>query len=333
MKKKVIICLLFIILSFPEAVLSQLSFRIFAGKSLIHGGDLNQNIYGWSEYFKDRNQAPYTFDYNLKELHSFLEGGVDLAYNFSHRWSAALSIELLEGTTHGEMSSSMNDEQDYFHSPGDSGTIYLNEQSLQEPKYHLQTIPVSITIFYSFPFRDNMNFFLGCGVGYYSGKINYRENYQYDFDYIDEKNNNGVPVSFVDKYSSSGSYYEESRCKTFGFHLRGGLEYKIRSGIHLIVEAAGRMVEFKEWKGNKNDSFSWDHTWGYWGAYSDKDSLKEAAEGKLWMVTFHSEKTGKSYPRFIFSDEKPSSYFYTEVRPARINLNGLSLRAGIKISF
>jgi len=169
---------------------------------LIHGGDLNQNIYGWSEYFKDRNQAPYTFDYNLKELHSLLEGGVDLAYNFSHRWSAALS-----------------------------------------------------------------------------------------------------------------------------------LEYKIRSGIHLIVEAAGRMVEFKEWKGNQNDSFSWDHTWGYWGAYSDKDSLKEAAEGKLWMVIFHSEETGKSYPRFIFSDEKPSSSFYTEVRPARINLNGLSLRAGIKISF
>jgi len=333
MKKKIYLCLPFIFLLFPETMFSQLSFRIYAGKSLVHGGDFNQNIYGWSEYFNDRNQAPYTFDYNMKELHSLSEGGVDLVYNFFHRWSAALSFEFLDGTTKGEMSSILKDERDYFNSPGDFGTIYLDEQSIQEPKYHLQIIPVSITLFYSFPFGANLDFFLGCGVGYYFGKLNYREYYQYDFDYIDEKNNNGSPVNFLDKYSSSGSYYEESRCNNFGFHTKGGLELKIWSGIHLIVEAAGRMVEFKEWKGSKSDSCHWDHTWGYWGASSDKGSIKEAAEGKLWVVTFRSDKTGKSYPRFIFSDEKPFSSSYAEARPARINLNGLSLRAGIKISF
>jgi len=51
------------------------------------------------------------------------------------------------------------------------------------------------------------------------------------------------------------------------------------------------------------------------------------------MVEFKSDETGKSYPRFVFSEEKPLFFSYTEIKPAKINLNGFSLRIGIKISF
>lgn len=310
---------------------SQISFRIYGGGSWADAGDLNKNIRGWSNYFKDRNQTPYSFGYDVKEIQSLWEGGAEVAYSLSSRFFIALGIEFLKGGTKGEMTSRLNQEQDYFYSPADFGTIFIDERSIQYPEYRLQCIPITLTLYYSFPFGTRVNFFLGCGGGYYSGKMTYREDYQYDFDYRDEKNLSGSILEFVDQYSSSGTYTEKSTCKAFGFHTRGGLELKIRTNIHLIIEGHGRWVNFSEWKGSKKDSYTWDHTWGYWGSSSDQGSFEEVEEGKLWLAEFKSDETGKSYPRFVFSKNKPVASSYSGTRPAKINLNGLSIRMGIRI--
>lgn len=323
------VCLLFF---FLKVEASQLSFKICGGGSWVDGGDLNRNIRGWKNYFNDRNKNPYSFSYDVKELHSLWEGGAEVAYGLSSRFSIAVGLEFLTGATKGEMLSRLNQEQDYYNSPEDFGTIFLDEQSIQQPKYRVQSIPLTLTLYYSLPFGPRGSFFLGCGGGYYSGKITYREDYEYNFDYSDEKNLSGSLLEFVDQYSSSGNYSEETTCRAFGFHAKGGLELNIRRGLSLIIEVQGRWVDFNDWSGKKSDSYNWSHTWGYWGVFSDEGSSEEHTEGKLWMVEFKSDETGESYPRLVFSEEKPLSSSFSGARKVKINLSGFSFRIGIKIN-
>ncbi len=312
---------------------SQLRFRIFGGPSWIDGGDLNRNIRGWDNYFEDRNKAPYSFDYSVKELHFQWEGGVEVIYRLSSRFHLALGAELLTGTIHGEMTSSLDQEQDYFNSSDDYGTIFLDEQSVLQPRYSLRSIPLTLTIYYFFPAGKRVNFFLGCGGGFYLGKITYEEEYEYTFDYRDEKYLSASLLEFVDQYSSSGTYLEESTSHAIGFHAKSGLELKIRQDLLLFIEVQGRWANYSDWKGSWKDEYAWDHTWGYWGANFDRDSSEDVGEGKLWMVEFESDETGKSYPRFIFSKEKPVGSSYSGMRPAKINLSGVTVRVGIRLSF
>jgi len=180
---------------------------------------------------------------------------------------------------------------------------------------------------------EGLRFFLGCGGGYYFGKITYEEDYQYDSDYRDDKNSSGSLSQYVNQYSSSGKYSEASTSRAFGLHGRWGVELEIRENLHFLIEVIGRWVDFGNWKGSKNDIYDWEHIWGFWGSNSDRDSFEEASEGKLWMADFISDETGKSYPRFVFSEERPAFSSYAGAREAKINLNGFTLRLGFKMSF
>lgn len=332
MKKSIIFYSLCFIMICPKIIFSQISFRIYGGGGWIDCGDLNKNIQGWKNYFNDRDKSPDLFKYNVEELHGFWDGGLELSYSFSSRFQAALGLEFLTGKTKGNATSRIWREQNYFYSATDFGTISISEKILKKPEYRIQTIPVVLTLYYSFPLGTRWNFFLGCGGGYYSSKLTYKEGYQYNFDYKDEKIFYGSLMEFVDVYSSSGNYSEEISSKTFGFHLKTGLELEIRRGLHFIIEAFGRQANFNDWKGDKKDSYNWTHTWGFWGIYSDKGHFEEVKKGKLWKVEFQSDDTGKSYPQLVLSEEKPLNASYYNAQQARINLNGFSLRIGIRVS-
>lgn len=311
---------------------SSLGFRFYGGGSWVDGGDLNKNIQGWKDYFIDRNEGSYSSAYDVKKLHRLWDSGAEAAYGLSPRLRITLGIEFLTGKTKGEIFSVSHQEQDYFNSNDDFGETLVDEQSLQQPQYRLQAVHIPLTFSYSFPFGNRAQIFLGGGVGYYSGELKFNEIYQYDFDYIEEKNLSGTLIKVADLYSSLGEYSEETTCKTFGFHLKGSLELEIRRDLFLIIEAVGRWVEFRNWQGSKTDTFSWDHIWGPWGAFSESDSQVERNLGRLWFAETQSDEMGKSYPQFVFSEEEPQSSIYNNARPAKINLNGISLRIGIRIS-
>ena len=316
-----------------NAEASQLRLRVFGGRGWMDGGDINGNIRGWDSYFGDRNTAPYSFDYGVEEFHFQWEGGVEVVYRLSSRLHLALGAELLTGTIQGEMTASLNEEEDYFNSSDDYGMIYRDEQSVLQPRYSLQSIPLLLTVYYFYPLGKRLNLFFGCGGGFYLGKITYREEYEYAFDYEDEKYLSASLLEFVDQYSSSGVYSEKSTSHTIGFHAKGGLELKIRQDFHFFIEVQGRWANYSNWKGSWSDDYTWDHTWGYWGVNSDQGSSEDEGEGKLWMVEFESDETGISYPRLIFSEEKPVGSSYSGVRSAKVNLSGVTLRVGIRLSF
>jgi len=332
MKHKPILILVCALLLLPKVMFSQFSIRIYGAGNWIGGGDLNRDIKSWNSYYSDRNKNPYSFQYDVRELHILWEGGAEVIYDISSRSSIILGLGFLRGATEGKITSHFSQKQDYHNSPFDFGTVNIDEQSQQQPEYHLQAIPVSITLNYSFPLGDKGGFFFGAGGGYYFGKLRYSEVYQYNFDYSDDKDLSGSFVQFVDQYQSSGVYSEESTCRTIGLHVKGGLELKIGENLFFFIEALGRRAHFGNWKGSKKDAYNWTHTWGFWGANSDKGSLDETSDGKLWMGELMSDETGKSYGLLVFSEEEPTSLLYTMARPAKIDLDGFSLRIGIKIN-
>ncbi len=323
-----ILCIFLIVLS-ADAL--PLSFKITGGIGWLDGGDLNKNIQGWKRYFSDRNISPYTFSFDVEEIHRSWEGGIEITYSISSRWRIGFGLDVLQGNTKGTMSSSVELEEDYFRSADDFGTIFLIENRDQSPEYRLRAIPVILTFYHAIPFSNKGNVFLGMGGGYYFGRLDYQENYQYDSDYRDDNILSGSIFRYIDQYSSSGDYTEESRTGALGLHGLAGLEWKVSERFYLVFEVIGRWVDFSDWAGDKTDSYSWDQTWGFWGTDRDLGFEEESTGGRLWMVDYQDELTGKSYPRFVFSEEEPRLASYQKVSPAKINWNGLSFRIGIKI--
>jgi len=301
------------------------------GLSWVKGGDFNRNIRGWRDYYRDRNTSPYSFKYDMKELKGLWEGKAEIIYSISSRFSLGIGVEFLTEELSGEMSWSLSQEETYFHSPDNFGSISIKEESSQDPKYTLQAIPITFTFYYSFPLGKKLILSLVGGGGYYFGRLRSIEGFDYTFDYTDDRNEHGTLTKFVDQYSSSGEYSEKSTSRTIGFHGGGSLELKISKNFSLVVEALGRLVDFSGWRGQRTDIYGWEHTWGFWGVHSDQGSQERTSEGKLWFVEFRSQETGKTYPRLVFSEEKPVSSFYKNIREGKINLHGLSLRIGFKV--
>lgn len=334
--KGVVLCLAGIgsvLFSALPTAASHLSLKLYGGGSWIGGGDLNRHIQGWKSLFSDLNVPPYSFDLSLNQLHALWESGVEVTYRFTPRISISLGLGYTSGKTQGEARSSLKKQESYFYSAEDFGTFSVDEQSQQLPEYRLQTYPLTGTLCVDFPSGGRLHFFLGAGGGYYSGKITYMENYQYDSDIVDEKIFSGSLLRIDDTYSSSGTYTEALKSSALGLHAGGGLEYRMSQRFSLVVEMQGRWVEFRNWHGQKTDKYTWDHVWGAWGTNSDSGSAQQSEDGKLWMVNFQSDATGKSYPHLAFSANSPLSSFYSGARLAHINLNGLILRLGVRINF
>ena len=69
--KSLLLVLGFLVLSLKSQA-SELSLKLCPALSRLDGGgDLNRSIQGWKSYLEDRNQSPYSLNYNLKELHGF----------------------------------------------------------------------------------------------------------------------------------------------------------------------------------------------------------------------------------------------------------------------
>lgn len=331
MKSRAVILLLCLFMFFLSSKASDLSIKLCDGLSWISGGDFNRNIQGWRNYYSDHNTSPYSSSYRMEKLQGLLESRVEFIYSISSKFCLGVGLEFLTKKISGEISWSFSQNESYFNSPYDFSDVSVEEESFQEPRFTLQTLPVIVTFYYSLPLGRGLILSLGAGGGYYFGWLNYREVYQYRFDYVEEKTVDSNALTDVDEFSTSGEYSEKSTSHSLGFHGGGSLEIRLTSSLSFIFEALGRWVDFKGWKGERIDSYTWEHTWGLYGQNYDSGSEEEVKEGKLWMIDYQCDETGNSYPRLIFSKERPVSSSFVNVREGKINFNGLSIRVGFMI--
>jgi hypothetical protein len=311
----------------------EFSLKVNQGWAWMSGGDLNKSISGWRQYYEDRQSSSFSSNYTLGELHSTFEVGAEVEVSLSSRWSIGLGATFLSFGQKGEVSTKLASQENYTLSPTRQGTISLEELTSQQPENEVLTVPVTLSIYYLLPLGGDYSIYLGGGGGLYLSRYRHKEAYTYSFNYTDTQLSADSSVLYVDKYASTGEYTETARTQDFGLHGVAGLDIRLSSSFSIAVEILGRWVNLEGWEGEKTDSYNWSHTWGVSGVYSENGQTEESYDGKIWRAEARSDQTGKTYPRLVFSGEKPVSADYTAVRPANISLSGFSARIGLRLRF
>ncbi|MHB8056249.1 MAG: hypothetical protein ACYDH3_13470, partial [Candidatus Aminicenantales bacterium] len=97
-----------------------------------------------------------------------------------------------------------------------------------------------------------------------------------------------------------------------------------------------RLANFKNWKGTRRAEYSDKATFGW----SDQEpSVQEDAGGENWSGQGWSydeswpDLAGKIYSHYGILENAPDEMIGTNVRKAEININGLAVRIGIRITF
>ena len=312
---------------------SEFSLKLSAGAGWLDGGDLNSSIAGWKDYYQDRTSSSFSSSYGLKELRRIPEIQAELAVRFSSRWSVGLAVGFIPGATSGEVSTLLSEEEAYSLPSGGGGVISLEEELTGLLKYELRAVPVLLTVYWSFPLRNNLELNLGAGGGLYLGRFTYREESLYYLNSIDTQNTAGEPAQYFDLYELAVEYSEKASARGFGAHGLVGLDYRISPSLAVTFEVVGRWAGLDDWRGEKTDAYEWSQTWGFGGGFSEEGEFEESTEGKLWRVDARGETTSGTYPRLVFQADEPASASNSNVRPARINLGGVSVRIGFRFQF
>jgi opacity protein-like surface antigen len=304
---------------------SKFSIRLTGGLSTIDGGDLNDDIREFHKFASYLNGNPvYSASLDLDEMNSAFNFGGELVYNIKNRFSIGLETEYLTRTVEGLFSLDYSTSTAYWWGTGIEG---WNEMSTR--MYTLRAIPILLNLYYSIPLGNKTSIILNLGSGYYFGSFGRSSDYEGGSEYEEES---WYYLDYLYEYSYSGVEKETSNAATFGFHGGIGIDINLTSHIGLIIEARGRMVNFKDWEGDYRDRWNWEES--EWletqgTIFGDNGSEFDKEAGKLWLIAFPDEMTDETYKRIGVWEEKPE----TTLRQAEINLNGITLRAGIKIQF
>ena len=311
------------------------------GLSKIDGGDLNGMIGDWNEAYEDYDSyfptAIFSADWKQFKWTRNLKG--EILFNLFPSFSIGLGIEYLTKKSKGTLTFD-DEDMGRIYEAGYYYDMFFEENNQWEPEHKLTAIPVTLNTYFFIPVASKAELFITGGIGYYFGRLEYNEPYQYDLDLqADYYLNDGTYLFSLeyDNYSEEGTYVYEAKCKKIGFHAGIGIDIMLHSNISLVVEGNYRYVNFKDWNGNGKEEWSWYDEWKWSDeliAYYDSDSGSESWKQKIWYWEYDDSDTGKRYESIFLMDEKPEANAeIRNVRQAKINLNGFSLRAGIKISF
>jgi hypothetical protein len=317
----------------------RISFYIGGGASYINGGDLNGMIKGYNEFIRDWNDY-YQTDYSIdwKEFGWIQNLKAEVLLNLSNSFSLGLGVEYLAKTQKGSMtlndadSGTFNDTSYYY-----NYSLEDNYSSLPQPK--LIVIPVTCDLYFFIPAGKKAEVFLKAGVGYYWSTLKYNEasvrDYKYQADYYDKEDDTFL-YSWIDNYSDNDTRTYEAKCKELGYQAGIGLDIKLSSLFSLVVEGNYRYINLKDWSGNGSESLSWTEESGRSDLGTNTTGANESDSwgGKIWYYELYDSGLNKQYKRIFLHEEAPeANEWIKNVRQAEINLNGFSLRAGIKITF
>jgi len=317
------------------------SIYLSGGLSNILGGDLNGMIKDWNEAYEDYDEffttSSFSADWKQFRLIQNLKG--EILFNLSPSFSIGLGVEYLTKKNKGALTFS-NEDMGTVYEAGYFYDAFFEENDNWEPEHKLTAIPVSLNAYLFIPVASQAELFITGGVSYYFGKLEYNEAYQYDLDlqadyYLDD--GTYLYTLEYDNYSEEGTIIYEAESKKIGFQAGIGFDVMLHSNISLVVEGNYRYVNFNDWNGNGEEEWSWNEQWKWSDEvdiHFDNDSGSESWNQKIWYWEFDDSDTEKQYKRIFLLDEKPvANTEIKNVRQAEINLNGFSLRAGIKISF
>lgn len=317
----------------------RVSLYLSGGLTAIDGGDLNSVIRDYKQLVADWNDfylTNYTVDWN--EFKRITNWKGELLVNITSSLSFGLGVEYLN--------SKIQRGNITLNSP-DSGTVnagsYYYNYTLTDnyqfaPQQELTVIPITFSFYYFIPIGNIAEIFVNAGVSYNIGRLKYNETYQSEYDYQAEyyASDDTFWYTYIDEYTEDGTYSYSVKCNETGLHAGLGFDIKPFSFISLVVEGSYRRVNFKNWIGSGDDSWAWAEQWGRSdiGYSTDSGNDSDAWSGSIWYYELYDSDLDKQYGFLSLHEEAlEADEFIKNPRVGKININGFSLRAGIRINF
>ena len=317
----------------------RVSLLLSGGLTVIDGGDLNSVIRDYKQLVNDWNgsyDTDYTADWNESERITNWKG--ELLINITPSFSFGLGVEYLNHKIQrGNIV--LNDSDN---GTANLGSYYYNYSEIDDysfaPQQELTIIPVTFNLYYFVPIGNIAEIFVTAGVSYNIGRLKYNETYQSDYDYIADYygSDDTFWYTYINNSTEDGTYNYSVKSNETGIQAGLGFDIKPFSFISLVVEGTYRQVDFKTWVGSADDNWSVDEQYGRSDLGLITDSRNESGtwNGRIWYYEVYDSDLDKQYGFLSLHEEAPEADDITKnVREANININGFSLRAGIRISF
>jgi sRNA-binding regulator protein Hfq len=317
----------------------RISLYLSGGLTNIDGGDLNGVVRDYKQLIADYNDfylTDYTIDWN--EFERITNWKAEVMVNITSSFSFGLGVEYLNSKKQrGNIT--LNDS--------DSGTVngglyYYNYTLVDNyqfaPQQELTIIPITFNLYYFVPIGRIAEVFVKAGLSYNIGRLKYNETYQSEYDYQADYygSDDSFWYTYIDDYTEDGTYGYSVKCNETGMQAGLGFDIKPLPFISLVIEGTYRRVNFKNWTGSGDDNWDWDEQWGRsdLGYSTDSGNESDAWSGKIWYYELYDSDLDKQYGFLSLHEQAPeTSELIKNPRLGRINLNGFSLRAGIRISF
>jgi len=317
----------------------RLCFYLSGGLTEIDGGDLNSVIRDYKRLIADYNNfylTNYTIDWD--EFGRITNWKAEVVVNITSSFSFGLGVEYLNSKmqrgniTLNDSDSGIVNEGSYYYN------YTLTDNYQFAPQQELTIIPITFDFYYFVPIGRIAEVFVKAGVSYNIGRLKYNETYQSDYDYQADYygSDDTFWYTYIDDYTEDGTYDYSVKCNETGIQAGLGFDIKPLPFISLIVEGTYRRVNFKNWIGSGNDNWDWDEQWGRsdLGYSTDNGNESEAWSGRIWYYELYDSDLDKQYGFLSLHEQAPeTSELIKNPRLGSINLNGFSLRAGIRISF
>ncbi len=316
----------------------RISLYLSGGLTAIDGGDLNSVIRDTKQLVNDWNDfylTDYSADWNEFERITNWKG--ELLINITSSFSFGLGVEYMNHKIQrGNIVLNYPDSGTAVWGSLDIKYSEIDDYSF-EPEQQLTIIPITFNLYYFIPIGNIAEIFFKAGASYNIGRLKYNETYQSDNelqeDYYDSADT--LLYTWISNRTEDGTYSYNVKSNEAGLQAGLGFDIKPFSFISLVVEGTYRYVDFKTWTGSMNDSLSWDeqYGWSYEELSTGSGNESRAWSGKLWYYEKYYSKIDKQCGFMSLHEEEPQREDIQNVRAAKININGFSLRAGIRISF
>ena len=210
----------------------RISFRIYGGGAYVSGGDLNDGLQGWADFWK-ANYAYQGSPYKAgayKPVHVGFDFGGEVVFSITSRLGIGLGAEFLRA----KQTTNMTFQPDI-------DWTFSGEPSV---------VPVKLSIFYGLPAGKSFRVVLQAGLGYYFAQARLESHRK--------------PPRLID-------YVIDSSAKGLGYHGGLGLEWDLSPRFALFIEAAGRYAPISGFTGkttvtDSSGTGSWDGKLYYFGA-------------------------------------------------------------------
>jgi hypothetical protein len=282
----------------------KVSLKLSGGAGILNVGDINKVLKSLSDNQVLRNLRKDNPDNEPDRSH--VEGYLKALRNTYTTWEAELRLDLSPrmgfsistfSPIHRENRNSLTYTYVGLFGPEVTTWTY-------RPEFRVSS-PLIFNFHYTLKSGARRTIFFNAGIGRYSGKMS-------------------VYLNYEQFYPAGGSYVEEIDCKTqakssLGFHAGVSLEYALLKNLALVIDMRGSFVTIRNFIG----VMDWENNFGQ----------KYSTIGYLYYFLMFDEFAGLGY-RGLEVWERPPDFdvrSLSNIRKARLDLSGYSLRVGIKL--